>query len=88
MENQSREIRQTKHQIYTNSKYPPKEQFTKSSEEKHLIDNVTHKWSKNTTLIVGDSMITGVDETIRSRKSRVVKVRSFSGATIGICMII
>ena len=45
-------------------------------------DNVTHKWSKNTTLIVGDSMISGIDETGISRKGRVVKVRPFSGATI------
>ena len=61
LENQLKEIHQIKHQNYTNCKYPPKEQSTKSSEEKHLIGNVTHKWSKNTTLIVGDSMTTGVD---------------------------
>ena len=41
-----------------------------------------NKWNKNTTLIVGDSIITGVDETMISRKGKVVKVRSFSGATI------
>ena len=82
MENHFKKIRQIKHQNYTNSKYPPKEQSTKSSEEKHPIGNLTHKWSKNTTLIVGDSMITGVDETMISRKDRVVKVRSFSGATV------
>ena len=74
MENHFKKIRQIKHQNYTNSKYPPKEQSTKSSEEKHPIGNLTHKWSKNTTLIVGDSMITGVDETMSSRKGRVVKV--------------
>ena len=74
LENQLKEIRQIKHQNYTNSKYPPKEQSTKSSEEKHSIDNATYKWSKNTTLIVGDSMITSVDETMISRKGRVVKV--------------
>ena len=82
MENQLKEIRQIKHQNYTNSKYPPKEQSTKSSEEKHPIDNVTHKWSKNATLIFGDSMITGVDETMISRKDSIVKVRSISGTTI------
>ena len=76
LENQLKEIRQIKHQNDT------KEQSTKSSEEKHPIGNVTHKWSKNATLIAGDSMITGVDETTISRKGRVVKVRSFSGATI------
>ena len=96
LENQLREIRQIKHQNYTNDKNPTKEQFqhytnnedptkvqsTKSSEEKHPVDIVTHKWSKNTTLIVGDSMIAGVNETMISRKGRVVKVRPFSGATI------
>ena len=47
------------------------------------MGNVTHKWNTNTTLIVGDSMIVGVDdERIISRKGRVVKVRYFSGATI------
>ena len=96
LENQLREIRQIKHQNYTNNKNPIKEQFqhytnnedptkvqsTKSSEEKHPVDIVTHKWSKNTTLIVGDSMIAGVNETMISRKGRVVKVRPFSGPTI------
>ena len=82
MENHLKKIRQIKHQNYTNSKFPPKEQSTKSSEEKHPIGNVTQKWSKNKTLIVGDSMITGVDETMISRKGRVIKFRYFSGATI------
>ena len=82
LKNQLKEVRQIKHQNYTNSKYPPKEQSTKSSEEKHPIDNVTHKWSKNATLIFGDSMITGVDETMISRKDSLVKVRSFSGTAI------
>ena len=82
LENQLREIRQIKHQNYINDKNPTKVQSTKSSEEKHPVDIVTHKWSKNTTLIVGDSMIAGVNESMISRKGRVVKVRPFSGATI------
>ena len=45
-------------------------------------------WSKNTTLIVGNSMITGVDERMISRKGRVVKVRYFSGQQSRLCMII
>ena len=88
MKNQLKEVRQIKHQNYTNSKYPPKEQSTKSSEEKHPIGNVMDKWSKNTTLIVGDSIITGVDERMISRKGRVVKVRYFSGQQSRLCMII
>ena len=82
LENQLKEIRHIKHQNYTNNKYPPQAPSTQSSEIKHPVDNVIHKWSKNTTLIVGDSMISGIDETMISRKGRVVKVRPFSGATI------
>ena len=40
------------------------------------------KWHKNTTLIVGDSMISGIDQNRLSIKGRIVKVRSFPGATI------
>ena len=82
LENQLKEIRHIKHQNYTNNKYPLQAPSTQSSEIKHPVDNVTHKWSKNTTLIVGDSMISGIDETMISRKGRIVKVRPFSGATI------
>ena len=82
LENQLKEIRHIKHQNYTNNKYTLQAPSTHSSEIKHPVDNVTHKWSKNTTLIVGHSMISGIDETMISRKDRVVKVRPFSGATI------
>ena len=82
LENQLKEIRHIKHQNYTSNKYPLQAPSTQSSEIKYPVDNVTHKWSKNTTFIVGDSMISGIDETMISRKGRVVKVRPFSGATI------
>ena len=55
LENQLKETRHIKHQNYMNNKYPLQAPSTQSSEIKHPVDNVTHKWSKNTTLIVGDS---------------------------------
>ena len=40
------------------------------------------KWSRNATLIVGDSMLSGIDERKISKKDRKVKLKNFSGATI------
>ena len=39
-----------------------------------------HKWSKNTTLIAGDSIKSGIEERRISRQWRKVKVKSFPGA--------
>ena len=39
-------------------------------------------WRTNTTLIVGDSIISGIDQQRLSVKVGIVKVRSFLGATI------
>ena len=41
-----------------------------------------HKWDRNTTLIVGDSMLSGIEERRISKKDRKVKVKNFPGATI------
>ena len=40
------------------------------------------KWRKDTTLIVGDSMISGIDQERLSVKGWIVKIRAFPGATI------
>ena len=40
------------------------------------------KWRKNATLLLGDSIISGIDQQRLSVKGRIVKVRSFPGATI------
>ena len=40
------------------------------------------KWRKNTALLVGDSIISGIDQQRLSVKGRIVKVRSFPEATI------
>ena len=37
---------------------------------------------KNTTLIVGDSMISGIDQQRLPVKGRIIKVESFPGATV------
>ena len=40
------------------------------------------KWSRNTTLIVGDSMLSGIEERKFLKRDRKVEVRYFSRATI------
>ena len=40
-----------------------------------------HKWDRNTTLIVGDSELFGIERRI-SKRDRKVKVKNFPGATI------
>ena len=40
------------------------------------------KWRKNATLLLGDSIISGIDQQRLSVKGRIVKVRSFPVATI------
>ena len=41
-----------------------------------------HKWDINTTLLVGDSMLSGIEERRISKRDRKVKVKNFRGATI------
>ena len=41
-----------------------------------------HKWSRNTTLIVGDSTLSGTDERRISKRDRKVKVKNFPGVII------
>ena len=76
-ENQLKEIRKSPHQRYQNSQRKPNNQ---NQLECKVEDK--SKWRKNTTLIVGDSMISGIDQQRLSVKRRMVKVRSFPGATI------
>ena len=46
-----------------------------------LNNNTVPAWKKGTTLIVGDSTLSGLKETKMSQK-RLIKVRTFPGATI------
>ena len=41
-----------------------------------------HKWDRNTTLLVGDSMLSGIEERRISKRDRKVKFKNFRGATI------
>ena len=77
VENQLKEIRKSMHLRYQNSQRKPNNQ---NQSECKVEDK--SKWRKNTALIVGDSMISGIDQQGLSVKGRIVKVRSFPGATI------
>ena len=57
-------------------------QSDKGTKNITLENQIHHKWSKNTTLIVGDSIVSGIEENRISRQWRKVKVKSFPGATI------
>ena len=46
-----------------------------------LNSNTVPAWKKGTTLIVGDSILSGLEESKMSQK-RLIKVRTFPGATI------
>ena len=77
VENQLKEIRKSMHQRYHNGQRKPNNQ---NQAECKVEDE--SKWPKNTTLIVGDSMISGIDQQRLLNKGRIIKVRSFPGAAI------
>ena len=77
IESQLKEIRKSMHQRYQNGQRKPNNQ--NQSECKVEAERV---WRKNTTLILGDSIISGIDQQYLSVKGRITKVRSFPGATI------
>ena len=56
-------------------------QRNKEATEENDIKDTTHQWKPHTTLIVGDSMLSGINE-FRLSTKRNVKVRSFPGALI------
>ena len=51
--------------------------------DKGTKNKIHHKWSKNTKLIVGDSIVSGIEENRILCQLRKVIVKSFPGATIG-----
>ena len=77
VENQLKEIRKSMHQRYHNGQRKPNNQ---NQAECKVEDE--SKWRKNTTLIVGDSMISGIDQQRLLVKGRIIKLRSFPGAAI------
>ena len=71
IENQLIEFRQKEQAEFTQIKKP------------HISPNSNEnlqKWSRNTTLIVGDSMLSGIKERRISKRDRKVKVKNFPGA--------
>ena len=65
------------HQRYHNGQRKPNNQ---NQAECKVVDE--SKWRKNTTLIVGYSMISGIDQQRLSVKGRIIKVRPLPKATI------
>ena len=73
-----------KHDIYLKQKcseYSNKEKNDKANNDE-TPGNFKHAWPAGTFLIVGDSILTGIDEKRVSRNNQVVKDRDFRGATI------
>lgn len=67
------EVRQKQQEKFTEIKHP------------HLVSNPNkdlQKWSRNTTVMVGDSLVPGVGERGISKKDIKVKVKYFPGATV------
>ena len=70
-------MRKSLHQRYQNGQRKPNNQ----NQSKCKVED-KRKWRKNSMLIVGYSMISGIDQQFLSEKERIVKVRSFPGAAI------
>ena len=73
IENQLTEFRKKQQEKFTKIKKP--HVSPKSNEN-------LHKWDRNTTLIVGDSLFSGTEERRISKRDREVKIKNFPGATI------
>ena len=77
-------VRKEKHDIYLKQKcleYISKEKNDKANNNE-TPGNFKHPWPAGTCLIVGDSILTGIDDTWLSRNNQVVKVQDCRGATI------
>ena len=73
IENQLTEFRKKQQEKFTKIKKP--HVSPKSNEN-------LYKWDRNTTLIVDDSMLSGIEERRISQRDRKVKVKNFPGAKI------
>ena len=77
-------VRKEKHDVYLkqkSSEYNSKARNDKASNDE-TPGNFKHAWPAGTCLIVGDSILTGIDEKRLSRNYQGVKVQDFRGATI------
>ena len=82
LDHQQKETRQQYHTAFNATK----QQLVKSVKDTKNIsleNEIHHKWSKNITLIVSDSIVSGIEENRIFSQWRKVKVKSFPGATIG-----
>ena len=73
IENQLTEFRKKHQEKFTQIKKP------------HILPNYKEKlqkWDRNTTLIVGDSMLSGIEERRIAKRDRKVKAKIFPGVTI------
>ena len=73
IENQLSEFRKKQEEKFTKLKRP--HASPKSNEN-------IHKWDRNTTLIVDDSILSGIEERRISNRDKKIKVKNFPGATI------
>ena len=79
LDHQLKEIRKQYYTVFNATK----QQLVQSDKgtKNIILENETqHKWSKNTTLIVSDYIVSGIDRI--SSQWRKVKVKSFPGAGI------
>ena len=77
-------VRKKKHDVYLkqkSSEYNSKERNGKANNDE-TPSNFKHAWPAGTCLIVGDSILTGIDEKRLLRNNQVVKVQDFRDATI------
>ena len=81
LDHQLKDGRQQYHTVFNATKQQ-EIQSDKGTKSISLGNGIHHKWSKNTTLIVCDSIVSGIEENKISRQWRKVKVKSFPGATI------
>ena len=80
LDHRPKEIRQQYHTVF-NATMQQLVQSNKGTKNISLENEIHHKWSKNTTLIIGDSIVSGIEENRISRQWRKDKVKSFPGAT-------
>jgi len=67
------DVRRKKHEHFIKSR--------KNNADENSVKETTHKWKKGTVLIIGDSMISGLDEKRLSAQG-MIKVRTFPGSKV------
>ena len=85
LDHQLKEIRQQYHTVFNVIKQQLL-QSDKCTKNISLKNEIRHKWSKNTMVIVGDSIVSGIEENRISCQWRKVKVKSFPVQQLRTCM--